>query len=176
MKVVVGVTGASGVTVAKRLIEELKREKIETRVIVSDSARLVMKEEGVSIKSDYDERDIAADLSSSSNRIDAFVICPCSVKTLGGIAHGYTDNLIARLADNCLKMRRKLILCVRETPYSLVHIRNMELVTLAGAIVMPLNVAYYFKPKKIEDITDFFVGKIFDLLGMEHKLYRRWRG
>jgi len=176
MKIVVGVTGASGVTVAKRLIEELKKKKIDTRVIVSNSARLVMKEEGVTIASDYDEKDIAADLSSSSNRIDAFVICPCSVKTLAGVAHGYTDNLIARLADNCLKMRRKVILCVRETPYSLIHIKNMELVTLAGAIVMPLNVAYYFKPKKVEDMTGFFVGKIFDLLGIDHSLYRRWKG
>ena len=176
MKIVVGVTGASGVTVAKRLIEELKKKKMDTKAIVSDSARLVMREESITLISDYDEKDIAADLSSSSNRIDAFVICPCSVKTLGGIAHGYTDNLISRLADNCLKMRRRVILCVRETPYSLIHIKNMELVTLAGAVVMPLNVAYYFKPKKIEDVTDFFVGKIFDLLGIEHNLYRRWRG
>ena len=176
MKVIVGVTGASGAIVAKRLIEELKKRKIEAKVIVSDPAKLTMKEEGVRIESDYSEKDIAADLASSSNRIDAFVICPCSVKTLGAIAHGYADNLITRLADNCLKMRRKLILCVRETPYSLIHIKNMELVTLAGAIVMPLNIAYYFKPKKIEDVTNFFVGKVLDLLDIEHNLYRRWRG
>lgn len=173
--IIVGVTGASGVIVAKRLIEELRKRKIDTKVIVSDSAKLVMEEEGVSMNSDYDEKELAADISSSSRKIDAFVICPCSVKTLGAIAHGYSSTLITRLADNCLKMRRKIILCVRETPYSLIHIKNMEIVTLAGAIVMPLNVAYYFKPKKIEDITDFFVGKVFDLLDIEHKLYRRWK-
>ena len=175
MRIVVGVTGASGSVIAKRLIEELRKNKIDTKVIVSDSAKITLKEEGVSIKSDYSERDIAADLASSSRKIDAFVICPCSVKTLGAIAHGYSSTLITRLADNCLKMRRKVILCVRETPYSLIHIKNMEIVTLAGAIVMPLNIAYYFKPKKIEDITDFFVGKVFDLLDIEHKLYRRWK-
>lgn len=175
MRVVVAVTGASGAAVAQRLIKELRRKKIDTKVIISDSAKKVMREEGVKIAADYRASDISADIASSSNPIDALIVCPCSVKTLGAIAHGYADNLITRLADNCLKMRRKLILCVRETPYSLIHIKNMELVTLAGATVMPLNAAYYFKPRTIDDVTDFFAGKVFDLLGVGHNLYRRWK-
>jgi len=176
MKVAVAITGASGSIVGVRLIEELKKKKIETITLISDNGKKVLKEEiGKDLKPAYEEDDIFSPLASSSQKIDAYVICPCSMKTLSAVANGYSDNLITRLADICLRMRKKIILCTRETPYDLIHIDNMKKITLAGGIIMPLNIAYYFKPKTVDDITNFFVGKILDLLGIENNLYKRWK-
>lgn len=175
MKIVVAITGASGPIVGVRLIEELKKKKIETITLISRGGKKSLAAEtDVKFKPDYEQDNFYSPIASSSQKIDAFVICPCTMKTLSAIANGYANNLITRLADTCLRMRIKLILCVRETPYSLIHIENMKKVTLAGGIIMPLNVAYYFKPKSIDDITNFFVGKVLDLLGIENKLYKRW--
>jgi 4-hydroxy-3-polyprenylbenzoate decarboxylase len=176
MKVVVAITGASGSIVGVKLIEELKKKKIQTTTLISKIGKQTLEEEtGIKLKPDYEEDNFFVPLGSSSQKIDALVICPCSMKTLSAVANGYTDNLITRLADICLRMKTKLILCVRETPYNLIHIENMRKVTLAGGIIMPLNVAYYFKPKSVDDITNFFVGKILDLLGIENNLFKRWR-
>ena len=176
MNFVVAITGASGSIVGLRLIEELKKMKFNVSVIISEAGKKILKEETKSqIKSDYEEDDIEASISSSSNKIDAFIICPCSMKTLSAIANGYTNNLIIRLADIQLKMRRKLILCPRETPYNLMHIENMQKIILAGGIVMPLNIAYYFKPKTLDDINKFFIGKILDILDIKNNLYKRWK-
>lgn len=176
MKIAVAITGASGSVIGLRLIKELKRMKIETVTLISKSGKEVLEEEtGKKLKPDYEEDDLFAPIASSSQKLDAFVICPCSMKTLSAVANGYSNNLITRVADICLRMKRKLILCVRESPFNLIHIKNMEKVALAGGIIMPLNVAYYFKPKTIEDVTKFFVGKILDLLDIENNLYNRWR-
>jgi 4-hydroxy-3-polyprenylbenzoate decarboxylase len=176
MNFVVAITGASGSIVGLRLIEELKKMKFKVSVIISEAGKKILKEETKSqMKSDYEEDDIEASISSSSNKIDAFMICPCSMKTLSAIANGYTNNLIIRLADIQLKMRRKLILCPRETPYNLMHIENMQKIILAGGIVMPLNIAYYFKPKTLDDINKFFIGKILDILDIKNNLYKRWK-
>jgi 4-hydroxy-3-polyprenylbenzoate decarboxylase len=176
MNIVVAITGASGSIVGLKLIKELKKRKLNVSTIVSDAGKKVLKEEvNLDFKSDYNENEIDAPISSSSNKVDAFIICPCSMKTLSAIANGYTGNLIIRMADTQLKMKRKLIICPRETPYNLMHIENMKKIILAGGIVMPLNVAYYFKPKTIDDITNFFVGKVLDLLNIDNDLYKRWR-
>ena len=177
MKVVVAITGASGSIVGLRLIEELEKKGIEVIKLISEIGKQTLEfETKKEFKPDYDVDDFFTPLGSSSQKIDAFVICPCTMKTLSAIANSYTDNLIIRVADNCLKMKRKLILCPRETPINLIHIENMRKAALAGAIIMPLNAAYYFKPKSVEDMTDFFVGKILDLLDINHNLYKRWKG
>ncbi len=176
MKIVVAITGASGSIVGLRLIEELKKKKIEVITLISKMGKKVLEyETNKKIKPDYEEDDFFVPVASSSQKIDAFIVCPCSVKTLSAIANGYAKNLIVRVADNCFKMRRKVILCVRETPINLMHVENMKKVILAGGIIMPLNAAYYFNPKSIDDMNDFFVGKILDSLDIDHDLYNRWK-
>lgn len=183
MRIIVAVTGASGVVIGVRLIEELVKGGHEAHVIVSDGARNVAKYEGVSSLKDiekiasnvYDENDLAASIASSSNIIDAMIVVPCSMKTLSAIANGYSDNLIVRAAENALKMNWQLIVVPRDTPLSLAAIENMRKIKLAGGIILPPAVAYYPKPKKIDDVTDFFVGKILDTLKIEHNLYRKWK-
>jgi len=180
MKIVVGITGASGLVLAKRLLENLKGH--EVHLVISNGARKVAEyEKDVALKSlkkyatkVYDEKDIAAPIASSSFKIDAMAVVPCSMKTLSAIANGYSDNLIARAAENCLKMNWKLVVCPRDTPLSLPAIENMRKLKTAGAFIVPPNMAYYYNPKTIDDATSFFVGKILDVLGISNKLYKKW--
>ena len=180
MKIAVAITGASGVVIGKRLVEELKGH--EVHLIVTSSARDVAKHENVDLKAaentatqTHGENDMHSPLASSSNLVDAMVVAPCSVKTLSSIANGYADNLVARSAENVLKMGGRLIVMPRDTPFSLAAIENMRALKLAGAIILPPNVAYYHNPKTVDDITDFMVGKVLDTLRIDHKLYKRWR-
>jgi len=179
MKVCVAITGASGVILGQRVLENLGGH--ETHLIVSDAAwRVINLELGNDVQLHamyrYENSDIAASLSSSSFLLDAMVVVPCSLKTLAGIAHGYADNLILRAAENVIRMNRKLVLVPRETPLSLSAIENMRQLRLAGAIILPPVMAYYYEPKSVDDVTNFFVGKILDALGVEHRLSRRWAG
>jgi len=182
MRLVIAITGASGVVYGKRLLEVLKDKKIETHLIVSKAAEKVIKHELEISKEDieklavhsYDADNLSAPMVSGSYKTDAMIIIPCSMKTLAGVAHGYSDNLILRTADVMLKEKRKLILVPRETPLNVIHLRNMLELAKQEVTIIPAMPAYYHKPKNIENIIDYVVGKVLDCLGIEHALFKRW--
>ena len=180
MELVIGITGASGTIIGVRLLETLAEQgKHSIHLIVSSGAETVMAHEvraGVPLTATHrwGVKDFAASIASSSCAPEAMVVVPCSMKTLSAIAHGYADNLIVRVAENMLRLGRPLVLMPRETPLSLPSLENMRLAKLAGAIILPPVVAYYPLPRTVDDVTDFFVGKVLDVLGHEHELYRRW--
>jgi len=184
LRLIVAITGASGVVYGKRLLEVLNEKKIETHLIVSKAAEKVIKHELKTSKKDlerqaaqvYSVDDLDAPLMSGSFQTDGMIIIPCTMKTLAGLAHGYADNLILRAADVTLKERRKLIVVPRETPLSVVHLSNMLEVAKLGVFVVPAMPAYYHKPKEIDDLVDFVVGKVLDCLSVEHRLFKRWSG
>ena len=180
-KIVVAVTGASGAIYAKLLLDKLQQLSAqikEVAVVMSNNAKQVWKLEldnedysGYPFKF-YDKNDFMAPFASGSARFDTMVIVPCSMGTLGRIAAGTSDDLIARAADVILKERRKLILVARDMPFNLIHIRNMETVTLAGGIICPAIPSYYSKPKTIEDLAMTVVNRVVDLIGLEGESYR----
>ncbi len=176
MRILLAITGASGAIYARRLLKALRAAKADYKVVVSSGALAVAASEGEKLpKADYAEADFTSPFASGSHLFDAMVVCPCSLKTLGEIANGVGDTLIARAAEVCLKERRKLVLVVRETPLSYIAIKNMETVTLAGAVVMPACPGFYHKPRTLDDLTDFMAGKILDQLGIRHALFKRWQ-
>lgn len=175
MRLLVAITGASGIVYGTRLTEVL-RKKHECFVVVSEGAKKVAKAEGEKLpKSDFNEKDLAAPFASGSYRMNGMIVAPCSLKTLGEIANGVGNTLITRAAEVMLKERRKLVLVVRETPLSYIAIKNMERITLAGGIVLPACPGFYHKPKSIQDLVDFVIGKVLDQFGIEHSLFRRWK-
>ncbi|MCX8173654.1 MAG: UbiX family flavin prenyltransferase [Thermoplasmata archaeon] len=184
MRVVVGITGASGAVYAVRLVEVLSALGHEVLLIISENgARVLEYETGLKrveiekrVKRAYTNTDLFSDISSGSCRFDACVIVPCSANTLAKISHGIADNLITRTASVCLKEARKLVLVPRETPLSKVQIESMLKVADAGAVVLPAMPGFYGKPKTVQELVDFVVGKILDVLGIENEIYRRWRG
>ncbi len=182
---IVGITGASGAVYGMRLLEVLSSTKnVETHLIVSEPAEAIIKyETGKSIQEvrklasfSYDIRDIGARISSGSFKTDGMIVAPCTVKTMSAIANSYSENLLIRVGDVTLKERRQLLLLVRETPLHLGHLRNMERLCEMGAIIMPPAPAFYHKPQTIEDIIDHTVGKMLDIFGIEHTLFKRWPG
>ncbi len=182
MRILVGISGASGVIYGIRLIEVLHNSGIETHVILSETAEKIMKYETNYDKKHlkrlstriYNNYDFFSSPASGTFRLNAMVVIPCSTKTLSAVANGYSDTLISRAANCCLKEGRKLILVPRETPLDLTTIRNMEKAKEAGAVILPAMPAFYHKPKTISDMIDFVVGKIMDQLGIEHSLFKRW--
>ena len=182
MKIILAITGASGVIYGVSLLKVLHGLGHEVHLIVTKAGRLVLKHElGMEVgelrgecSKIYDEEEIDAPPSSGSARFEAMIIAPCSMKTLASIANGLSNNLVTRAADVMLKERRKLIVVVRETPLNKAHILNMLRVSDMGGIVLPACPAFYHKPKSVEDLVNYVVGKVLDLLGIEHDLFQRW--
>lgn len=180
-KIVVAITGASGALYAKLLIEkllQLKDQWQELSVVMSSNAKQIWKEElanedyqNYQVKF-FEKNDFNAPFASGSAQYNIMIVVPCSMGTLGRIAHGLSDDLITRAADVILKERRKLILVVRETPYNLIHLKNMELIMLAGGIVCPATPSFYSKPKTIEALASTIIDRVLDLAGLNVKTFR----
>ena len=183
MKILLSIGGASGSIYGIRLLEELKKSKVEIHLIVSNGAKKIIEHEtnfkfqDLKKKANYyyENDNMFAGPASGTFKLDAMVICPCSMKTLSAVANGYGDTLTSRAASCTLKEERKLILVPRETPLDLPSIKNMEKAKLAGATILPAMPGFYQKPKKIDDLVDFIVGKILDQLMIDHSLFKRWK-
>jgi 4-hydroxy-3-polyprenylbenzoate decarboxylase len=184
-RLVVAITGATGAVYGVRLLEQLAATPgIETHLVLSDAAVLTLHQETGMQRRELEalahvvhkNRDIGAAIASGSFQSDGMVIAPCSMKTLAAVAHGLSDNLIARAADVMLKERRRLVLMVRETPFNLAHLRNMTAVTEMGGIIFPPLPSFYHKPASIAEMVDHTVGRVIDLFGLPHTLAPRWAG
>ncbi|MGV3654266.1 MAG: UbiX family flavin prenyltransferase [Noviherbaspirillum sp.] len=181
-RIVVGISGASGVVYGIRLLQMLREMDIESHLVMSRSAQVTLAHEsGLSVAQVraladvvYANTDIGAAIASGSFRADGMVVAPCSVKTLSEIASGVTASLLSRAADVMLKERRRLVLMVRETPLHLGHLRSMTAVTEAGAVVFPPVPAFYARPVSIEDMVDQTLGRVLDLFGLDAPALRRW--
>ena len=181
-KLIIAITGASGSTYAKRMLDKLQvlQDQIETcGIVFSSNAREIWKYELGLIPDEfnlpftvYEKGNFYAPFASGSAGYDTMVIIPCSMGTLGRIASGVSDDLITRAADVILKERRKLILVVRETPYNLIHLRNMTLLTEAGAIIAPATPSFYSLPHTIDEVVDTVIDRVLDLAGFENRGYR----
>ena len=180
-KIAVAITGASGSIYAKLLLQKLtalKDQIAELSIVLTDNAKEVWKTEiGDETYTSFDARyfgtkDFTAPFASGSAKYDAMIIAPCSMGTLGRIASGISNDLITRGADVLLKERKKLILLVRDTPYNLIHIKNMEMVTLAGGIICPASPSFYSRPQTIEEAVATVVDRAIDLAGMDAKSFR----
>ena len=186
-RLIVGLSGASGAIYGVRLLQVLRDvADVETHLVMSQAARQTL-----SLETDYslrdvqaladvvhDARDIAASISSGSFKTAGMVILPCSIKTLSGIVHSYTDSLMTRAADVVLKERRPLVLCVRETPLHLGHLRLMTQAAEIGAVIMPPVPAFYHRPQTIDDVINQTVNRVLDLFNIDlpHDLFTRWQG
>jgi len=191
LPVILAITGASGAPYAVRLLELLATHKVPTWLLISSHGwRLLSTECGMNDDREltkatggdwssirvFDDKDRGASPASGSAKTAGMVVCPCSMGTVAAIAHGTSRSLIERAADVVLKERRKLILVPRETPLSLVHLRNLTLATEAGAIVLPAMPGFYHKPAKVSDLVDFVVQRILDHLDLDIALTQRWEG
>lgn len=195
-KIIVGISGASGAVLGQRLIKFLLEYGHEVDVVLSSGATAVFKEElGVDLGGGFKDirrkflkiyknhpklsiapaDDFAARISSGSAKIDAMVVAPCSMSTVGAIANGITMNLIHRAASVSLKEKRTLILVPRESPLSPIHLQNLLRLSEIGVHIVPATTAFYHRPKSVEEMVDFTVGRVLDLLKVEHRLFKRWR-
>jgi 4-hydroxy-3-polyprenylbenzoate decarboxylase len=185
-RLVIGISGASGPLYGIRLLQVLRdMGEVETHLVLSAAAHQTIaieapewsvREVRALAHHTYEPRNMAAAISSGSFRTVGMVVAPCSMKTLAAIAHGLSDDLIARAADVTLKERRPLILLPRETPLHLGHLRNMVAVTEMGGVVLPPVPAFYHQPRTVMDLVDHTLGKVLDLLAIEHSLFSRWEG
>lgn len=182
-RIVVGISGASGIVYGIRLLEVLKAQA-ETHLVVSTASRTTL-----ALETSYDLEtlqsmathvhapgDLAAPIASGSFQTDGMVIAPCSIKSLSAVAHSYNENLLIRAADVALKERRPLVLMVRETPLHTGHLRLMTQASEMGATIFPPVPAFYHRPDSVADIVDHSVGRILDIFGVPHQLFKRWQG
>lgn len=194
--IAVAITGASGPILGLRLIEELLNSGETVYAVVSEAAWSVIghelgykksgaapltallkkrgKASGLAQLKEFDSQDLFSPIASGSTPFDAMVVAPCSMKTLSAAAGGYADSLITRACDVALKEKRKLILVPRETPLSAIHLENMLKLSHAGAVILPPVMGFYSRPETIDDILDFVTGKILNLLGIKHRLFKSW--
>ncbi len=182
MKLVIGITGSTGIIYGVRILEVLKQCKVETHLIISEWAKkcLVLETDYdlkyvKSLATHYsDESNMAASVSSGTHKTDGMIVIPCSMKTLSSIANGYDETLVARAAGVTIKESRKLVLVPRETPLTSINLENMLKLARIGVVILPPMPGFYSKPKTIDDIVNHTVGKCLDQFGIEHKLYKRW--
>lgn len=184
-RLILAITGATGAIYGVRLLQILRSmPQLETHLLVSDAGVLNLHQELDMNRKDvealahitHNVRDMGASIASGSFQSDGMIIAPCSMKTLAAIAHGLSDNLIARAADVMLKERRRLVMMTRETPLNLAHLRNMTAVTEMGGVIFPPLPGFYHRPKRIEEMVDHTLGRVLDLFGIEHQLAPRWVG
>jgi len=181
VRILVAITGASGALYAQRLLDNLDPREHAVHVVLSHYAPQVIQEElpgGLRLPAGVKEHSLKsmnAPFASGSNPPDAMVVIPCTMGTLGRIAHGYSEDVLLRAADVVLKEKKKLILVPRETPLNLVHVRNFELLLLAGATILPANPSFYTRPQTVEQVADTVVARVLDHLGVTNKLVMRWR-
>lgn len=185
MRLIVGITGATGAVYGVRLLQQLRRlGEVETHLVVTSAGWLSIRAEldlgrrEVEAMADvvHPLGDVAASIASGSFAGAGMVVAPCSMKSLAAIAHGLSDNLLTRAADVCLKERRRLVLLARETPLNLAHLRNMTQATEMGAVVMPPLPAFYLRPTSIDQMVDHGVARVLDQFGIAHDLAPEWTG
>ena len=183
-RIIIGITGASGVIYGIETLRILKDLEFETHLVLSEAAKINIpieteytaeKVEALADRT-YSNDNLAAPLASGSFLTESMVVIPCTIKTLSGIANSYSNNLLIRTADVMLKEKRKLVLVVRETPLHIGHLKLMIRASEIGAHILPPIPSFYHKPKTIQDIINQTIGKIFDYLNIQHTIYQRWEG
>lgn len=182
MKIIVGLSGGSCTIYGVGVLKVLKELGIETHLIVSTMGEYVAKHEcGISLEElkgmatyYHDNKDLAAPIASGSFKTDGMIIVPCSMRTLGAVANGLSDNLLTRAADVVIKERRKLVIVPRETPLSVIHLENMLKLARIGVTIMPASPGFYHRPETVGDIVSIMVGRTLDQLDIEHDLFQRW--
>ncbi|MDR1190896.1 MAG: UbiX family flavin prenyltransferase [Verrucomicrobiales bacterium] len=183
MKLIIGISGATGGIYAVRLLEKLRRLEVETHLVISQGARLTLPETSLTVPEVeqlaavvHRDDNLAAPIASGSFKTDGMIIAPCSMRTLAAVAHGAPYNLLTRAADVTLKERRRLVLLARETPLTLAHLRNMASVTLMGGIIYPPLPVFYHPPRTVAELIDTTVARALDLLGLDDLGLKRWAG
>ncbi|UCC21133.1 MAG: UbiX family flavin prenyltransferase [Promethearchaeota archaeon] len=179
--IIIAITGASGISIAVKLLKILKEKNIETGLIISNAAeQVILNESNIKItdlqklaSNYYDVNDLTAPPASGSHKTNAMIVVPCTMKTLAAIANGFSDNLITRAADVTIKEKRKLVLIVRESPLSPIHLENMLKLARLGVVIAPPVPSYYIGPESVDELIDHTVGRILDQIGIESEI-KRW--
>ncbi len=185
MRIIVGISGASGAILGVQMLKALRcQPDCETHLVVSAGARMTLAAETdmeigdlIALSDHYhDEKNMAASISSGSFKTDGMVIIPCSMKTLAAIAHGYADNLLVRAADVCLKENRRVVLVPRETPLSKIHLKNLLEAAECGCTIVPPVLTFYNHPRSIQDQVEHIIGKVLMQFGLDHMRFKPWQG